>query len=82
MNLLEVKTTKQVKVLEVDCGQGMARNLACLGIHAGDTVTVVRRAPFRGPILVHVESTGVNIAVGREMARRISVEAERSREVS
>jgi len=76
MTLLEVELTAPVKVLDVKCGCGMSRNLACLGIHAGDRVSVVRRAPFHGPILVCVESTGANIAVGREMAAGISVEAE------
>ena len=76
MTLLDAEVTAPVKVLNVDCGCGMSRNLACLGIHAGDMVSVVRRAPFRGPILVCVAATGANIAVGREMASKILVELE------
>lgn len=82
MTLLDVEESLPVKVVCVGCGLGMSRNLASLGIHAGDTVMVVRRAPFSGPILVRVESTGANIAIGREMAGRITVETERHREAS
>lgn len=74
MTLLDAEVTAPVKVLNVDCGRGVSRNLACLGIHAGDMISVVRRAPFSGPILVCVVTTGANIAVGREMASRIFVE--------
>ena len=77
-----MKKTTPIKVTAIDSGQCAVRNLANLGIHPGDFVTVIRRAPFRGPILVRVETTGVNIAVGRDMAKRITVEAETSRKVS
>ncbi|MCK5794974.1 MAG: ferrous iron transport protein A [Anaerolineales bacterium] len=82
MNLVDVEKVIPVKVLGVDRGQGALRNLASLGVHPGDYVTVIRRAPFRGPILVRVESTGVNLAIGREMAKRILIEAEISQKVS
>ncbi len=76
MTLLEVELTRPVTVASLDCSCGMSRNLACLGIHPGDRVSVVRRAPFNGPILVHVENSGVEIAVGRGMASRIIVEGD------
>jgi ferrous iron transport protein A len=78
MTLLDVHDVAPVKVLNVECGCGFSRNLACLGIHAGDLVSVVRKAPFSGPVLVRVEKTGANIAVGRDMASRITVETDNS----
>ncbi len=76
MTLLEAELTTPLKVSAIDVRCGASRNLACLGIHPGDRVSVIRRAPFHGPILVHVEETGVEIAVGRGMASRIIVEAD------
>jgi Fe2+ transport system protein FeoA len=45
-----------------------------LGIHLGDEVVVVREAPFRGPLLVEVPSSGVRVALARRMAGDIRVE--------
>lgn len=74
MTLLEAKIDDQVTVKTVDRGGGFSRNLASLGIHAGDRVSVIRKAPFQGPILVRVQGSEVEIAVGRGMASRITVE--------
>ena len=41
---------------------------------AREEVIIVRMAPFRGPILVEVPSSGVRIALGRVMAEAVMVE--------
>ncbi|HOD06553.1 MAG TPA: FeoA family protein [Myxococcota bacterium] len=74
MTLLEAEINSHVLVKKVDCGGGFSRNLASLGIHEGDRLSVIRKAPFQGPILVRVEGSEVEIAVGRGMASRITVE--------
>ena len=43
-----------------------------MGIHPGDTVLVRSSGAFRGPLLVDVH--GCRVAVGRGIARRITVE--------
>ena len=56
-------------------GWGLERRLADLGLTPGTTVTVVRTAPFNGPLEVLVR--GSRLALGRGMAERIFVEVER-----
>jgi ferrous iron transport protein A len=59
------------EVVEVDGGQGANRRLAQLGILVGATVHVLRAAPLGGPVLVEVQ--GSTVAVGRGLARKVSV---------
>lgn len=56
-------------------GWGFQRRLMDLGLTPGTRVTVVRSAPFRGPIEVAVR--GSRLALGRGMAERIFVETDR-----
>jgi ferrous iron transport protein A len=61
MALDSVGLRKQVRVIAIDGGHGVRAHLNTLGIHIGDWLTVVERAPFRGPVLVEklrVDSDG------------------------
>lgn len=71
MTLLDVGLRDRVRVTRVEGGFGLRRRLACLGLAEGDTVVVLSRAAFRGPVLV--ESRGTRVAVGRGVARHIVV---------
>jgi Fe2+ transport system protein FeoA len=51
------------------------KRLTDLGLTPGTNVTVVKSAPFRGPLEVYVR--GSRLAIGRGMANRIIVEVER-----
>jgi len=51
---------------------GFQKRLMEMGLTPGTEVTVVKSAPFRGPIEVHVR--GSRLAIGRGMAERIFVE--------
>jgi Fe2+ transport system protein FeoA len=53
---------------------GDGESIAGLGIHVGEEIVVVRAAPFQGPILVEVPSSGVRVAMGRNMAEAVVVE--------
>ncbi|MDH5688265.1 MAG: ferrous iron transport protein A [Candidatus Bathyarchaeota archaeon] len=53
-------------------GRGFQRRLMDMGLTPGTRVTVVRSAPFRGPVEVSVR--GSRLALGRGMAERIFVE--------
>jgi ferrous iron transport protein A len=48
--------------------------LRAIGLGEGVTVTVLRRAPLGGPLHVRV-SGGAELAVDRELARHVEVEA-------
>jgi Fe2+ transport system protein FeoA len=52
-----------------------AKRLADMGLTPGTKVTVVKSAPFNGPLEVSVR--GSRLAIGRGMASRILVDVER-----
>ena len=56
-------------------GWGFRKRLMDLGLTPGTKVTVVKSAPFRGPVEVFVRSS--RLALGRGMAERIFVEIDR-----
>jgi len=73
MRLTEAKIGDVVRVVGFGGGKTNARLLR-VGLYPGDRLRVVRQAPLDGPLLVDVG--GREIALGRELARRIMVEAE------
>ena len=56
-------------------GWGFRKRLEDMGLTPGTKVTVVRSAPFNGPLEVYVR--GSRLAIGRGMAERIFVEVKR-----
>lgn len=72
MALDTVEVKKQVRVIVIDGGHRVRAHLNTLGIHVGDWLTVVERAPFRGPVLVEVN--GTRLALGRGVASKVQVE--------
>lgn len=69
-----IGTRKQVRVIAIDGGHGVRSHLNLLGIHVGDWLTVVERAPFRGPVLVEIN--GSRVAIGRAIAAKVRVDAD------
>ena len=74
MTLEQVEPTREALVVAITGGRGVSAHLNTLGIHVGDRLTVIDRAPFRGPLLVEVH--GSRVALGRGVARQIEVEFE------
>jgi DtxR family Mn-dependent transcriptional regulator len=56
-------------------GGGFEKRLMDMGLTPGTRVTVVKSAPFHGPLEILVR--GSRLALGRGMAERILVEIER-----
>jgi len=56
-------------------GWGLKKRLEDMGLTPGTKITVVKSAPFHGPLEVQVR--GSRLAIGRGMAERIFVEAKR-----
>ena len=54
---------------------GFRKRLEDMGLTPGTRVTVVKSAPFRGPLEVYVR--GSRLAIGKRMAERIFVEVKR-----
>ena len=72
MALDTVDVKKKARVIMIDGGHRVRAHLHTLGIHIGDWLTVVERAPFRGPVLVEVN--GSRLALGRGIASKVKVE--------
>lgn len=68
-----IDVLRKSRVVFIEGGQGVGAHLNTLGIHVGDQLQVVERAPFRGPVLVQIN--GTRLALGRGVARRVRVEA-------
>ena len=68
-----IDVSRRSRVVCIEGGQGVGAHLNNLGIHVGDQLQVVERAPFRGPVLVQIN--GTRLALGRGVARRVRVEA-------
>ena len=67
-----IRDNRNVTVVDVAGGWGLRRHINQLGIHPGDTLTVLRHAAMGGPILIMIH--GSQIAIGRGMASHITVE--------
>jgi ferrous iron transport protein A len=78
MALDTVGVKHRARVVMIDGGHRVRAHLNTLGIHIGDWLTVVERAPFRGPVLVEVN--GSRLALGRGIAAKIRVDIDGSLE--
>ncbi len=74
MTLEQIDVGRDGTVVAIEGGGGVRSHLGALGIHVGDRIRVVERAPFRGPVLVEVH--GTRVALGRGVARKVRVTAD------
>jgi ferrous iron transport protein A len=63
---------RKAKVIDVQGGAGIRQRLSQMGIHPGDTVTILRYGALRGPLLIEVH--GSQVALGRGIASKVIVE--------
>lgn len=77
MTLIDIEPRSTAKVTDIFGGRRVRNHLNGLGIHVGDPITVVERAPFRGPVIVQVH--GSRVALGRGVATKVSVEPNAAR---
>jgi len=70
--LLQVSTGDSVRVIDFDGGVNLRSKLIQYGIHPGDSLRLLRKAPLGGPLLV--ECNQREIALGRGVAEKIIVE--------
>ena len=67
-----VSPGKKVKIIMVEGGVRCRQCLAEMGVYPGETLKIIRSAPFAGPILV--ETNGCRFILGRGMAAKVIVE--------
>jgi ferrous iron transport protein A len=68
----QIDENRKAKVIDIQGGAGIRQRLSQMGIHPGDTITILRYGALRGPILIEVH--GSQVALGRGIASRILVE--------
>jgi ferrous iron transport protein A len=71
-NLHQARNHSLLRISLISGGWGIRRNLNQLGLHIGDEIAIIHKAPFGGPIVV--DHQGHQIAIGRQLAERIGVE--------
>lgn len=76
MNVLQLKAGESAKVTHIAANEKAKNRLYMLNVYAGAQVTLVRRAPFGGGVML--EAGGVRLALGKNLAEKISVEQERT----
>lgn len=72
MTLDQIFENKKATVTEIQGGQGIKQRLSQMGIHPGDTITMLRYGALRGPILIEIH--GSQVALGRGIASKVIVE--------
>ena len=71
MTLDMIAGRREVIVFEINGGWGFRQRINQMGIHVGDRLKLKRSGILRGPLLVQVH--GLDVALGRGMARKITV---------
>ena len=72
ITLEQLPNGKEAVIVRVNAGHGLRNRMCCMNIREGKTIKKVMSQPFRGPIIILIDSR--QCAVGRGMARKILVE--------
>ena len=72
ITLDHINENRKAQVIDIQGGQGIRQRLSQMGIHPGDTITILRYGALRGPILIEIH--GSQVALGRGIASRVTVE--------
>jgi len=75
MILYDADERTRVRVLSIQSTWGARQHFRAMGIHVGDTILILRRAPFGGPIAIEIR--GIVVAIGRDLAHRVGVEPQK-----
>ena len=72
LTLYKVEAPSHLKIQTILGGWETRRSFNQIGIHAGDRIRVVCRAPFGGPLVI--DNRGTQVAVSKQLAEKIKVE--------
>jgi ferrous iron transport protein A len=70
--LAHLKPKKKAKIISIVGGHHFQRRMCTLGIREGQTIQVVTKQPFMGPLTIAVGNC--KMTIGRGMAHKITVE--------
>lgn len=71
MRLIDIEVNTAVEIVSFEGGKGISSKLRQLGLMPGDQIIIIKKAPFRGPLLV--DANGRSVALGRGVAAKIEV---------
>jgi Fe2+ transport system protein FeoA len=74
MTLEDLPFDREARIASISMSSEIAAYLRAVGIGEGTRVSVVRAAPFGGPLFLRA-SSGAEVAIDREIARAIVVES-------
>ena len=72
MNLLELKRGEKARIMALEGGHGLRRNLENMGVRRGKIVETLTTHPAGGPLVIRIDN--ITITMGRGMAKKILVE--------
>ena len=73
MKLMDLLPNSSARVAALDVDEDVARRLRAVGVFESESIVVLRRAPFGGPLHVRTSSGG-EFAIDRRIAVAIDVE--------
>ena len=72
--LSEMKAGRSGFIKRIEGGRNLERRFASLGIRVGKPIRKITSGALRGPVVVKIGET--QVAIGRGMAMKVSVEVE------
>jgi Fe2+ transport system protein FeoA len=75
LRLSEAPHGRQLRIADIQGGEGVRRRLFALGFHKDDLIEVNSQGILRGPLLVRNLTADTSVAMGRGIAQKILVEA-------
>ena len=74
ISLAQAPRGRQLKIVEIEGGEGVRRRLFALGFHKNDLIEVNNQGIFRGPLLVRNLTADTSVALGRGIVSKIMVD--------
>jgi Fe2+ transport system protein FeoA len=74
LSLVEAPIDTSLRIIDIAGGESVRRRLLAIGFHKGDVVELDSLAILKGPVLIRNAACGTKVALGRGIARKITVE--------
>lgn len=74
IRLSEAPHGRQLRIVDIQGGEGVRRRLFALGFHKDDHVEINSEGILRGPLLVKNLTADTSVALGRGIAHKIIVD--------
>ena len=70
--LTNLTPKQKAKIINLEGGHGFQRKLRIMGIREGQTIMIISKQPFKGPLTITIGN--YQMTLGRGMANKIIVE--------